>query len=115
METRKLAMHQGRAHKLALEAGHSAAFYSCGEDGAVRHFDLREPGAASRKLLLCRASRHGQVRACRVHHSSSRCLGTGFWRPNGGPVTRAEREPPQEAIWGRVEIGALSPIKSCGY
>lgn len=61
VETRKLASHQGRAHKLALDPGQGASFYSCGEDGAVRHFDLREPGVASRKLLLCRASRHGQV------------------------------------------------------
>lgn len=88
VETRKLGSHQGRAHKLALDAGHSGTFYSCGEDGAVRHFDLRERGAASRTLLLCRASRHGQVRAC----------------PNPTPET---------AAWGRrPAIGAGREVKT---
>ena len=35
-ETRKLATHSGRAHKLALDPSAAAAFYSCGEDGVVR-------------------------------------------------------------------------------
>ena len=35
-ETRKLATHSGRAHKLALDPSTAAAFYSCGEDGVVR-------------------------------------------------------------------------------
>ena len=34
-ETRKLATHSGRAHKLALDPSAAAAFYSCGEDGVV--------------------------------------------------------------------------------
>ncbi|GAB4820386.1 hypothetical protein N2152v2_007432 [Parachlorella kessleri] len=58
IETRRLARHQGRAHKLAIEPGSPACFYSCGEDGEVRHFDLREPAAAAanRRLLVCRAA-----------------------------------------------------------
>ena len=35
-ETRKLATHSGRAHKLTLDPSTAAAFYSCGEDGVVR-------------------------------------------------------------------------------
>jgi hypothetical protein len=35
--TRKLAQHDGRAHRLCLDPlNPSACFYSCGEDGAVR-------------------------------------------------------------------------------
>eukprot|EP00271_Cylindrocystis_brebissonii_P010082 TRINITY_DN26183_c0_g1_i1.p1 TRINITY_DN26183_c0_g1~~TRINITY_DN26183_c0_g1_i1.p1 ORF type:complete len:732 (-),score=170.80 TRINITY_DN26183_c0_g1_i1:674-2869(-) len=41
VETEKLAQHGGRAHKLAIEPGSATCFYSCGEDGRVRHFDLR--------------------------------------------------------------------------
>ncbi len=36
VETKKLAKHRGRAHKLAVEPGSSRIFYSCGEDGVVR-------------------------------------------------------------------------------
>lgn len=56
-------MHQGRAHKLALEPGSAHCFYSCGEDGVVRHFDLREPQYGNRKLLTLEAGyRHWQRR-----------------------------------------------------
>lgn len=50
-ETKKLAKHQGRAHKLAIEPGSPRLFYSCGEDGAVRHFDLRSN--KNSKLFSC--------------------------------------------------------------
>lgn len=40
-QTKNLAKHQGRAHKLAIEPGSPRLFYSCGEDGVVKHFDLR--------------------------------------------------------------------------
>ncbi|XP_024395122.1 uncharacterized protein [Physcomitrium patens] len=49
--TKKLAKHRGRAHKMAIEPGSSRIFYSCGEDGVVQHFDLREEKAT--KLLTC--------------------------------------------------------------
>lgn len=35
METQRLALHQGRAHKLALVPDAPQCFLSCGEDGAV--------------------------------------------------------------------------------
>jgi WD repeat-containing protein 42A len=37
VETKKLAKHRGRAHKLAIEPGSSRIFFSCAEDGVVRH------------------------------------------------------------------------------
>eukprot|EP00250_Pteridium_aquilinum_P003300 c13624_g1_i1 orf=2-589(-) len=41
VETKKLAQHRGRVHKIAIEPGSSRIFMSCGEDGIVRRFDLR--------------------------------------------------------------------------
>ncbi|XP_068490515.1 uncharacterized protein [Phaseolus vulgaris] len=41
VDTKFLAKHQGRAHKLAIEPGSPHIFYTCGEDGLVQHFDLR--------------------------------------------------------------------------
>lgn len=37
VETKLLAKHQGRAHKLAIEPGSPHIFYTCGEDGLVQH------------------------------------------------------------------------------
>ncbi|KAJ9549205.1 hypothetical protein OSB04_021748 [Centaurea solstitialis] len=37
VETKLLARHQGRAHKLANEPGNPHIFYTCGEDGLVQH------------------------------------------------------------------------------
>ncbi|KAB2088101.1 hypothetical protein ES319_A04G151600v1 [Gossypium barbadense] len=50
-ETKLLAKHQGRAHKLAIEPGSPYIFYTCGEDGLVQHIDLRT--AASTELFTC--------------------------------------------------------------
>lgn len=65
-ETRRLAVHSCPAHKLALEPGAPTCFYSCGEDGEVRHFDLRT--RSHTKLLVCRpldgAGRRGVSRRC---------------------------------------------------
>ncbi|CAK8574212.1 unnamed protein product [Lathyrus sativus] len=52
VETKLLAKHQGRAHKLAIEPGSPHIFYTCGEDGLVQHFDLRT-GTAT-KLFTCK-------------------------------------------------------------
>ncbi|XP_014513908.1 DDB1- and CUL4-associated factor 8 isoform X1 [Vigna radiata var. radiata] len=51
VETKFLAKHQGRAHKLAIEPGSPHIFYTCGEDGLVQHFDLRT-GVAT-ELFTC--------------------------------------------------------------
>ncbi|XP_077216989.1 transducin/WD40 repeat-like superfamily protein [Tasmannia lanceolata] len=51
VDTKRLAEHHGRVHKLAIEPGSPHIFYSCGEDGAVQHFDLRSHSAT--KLFSC--------------------------------------------------------------
>ncbi|XVF45586.1 hypothetical protein PTKIN_Ptkin02bG0218000 [Pterospermum kingtungense] len=51
VETKLLAKHQGRAHKLAIEPGSPHIFYTCGEDGLVQHIDLRT--AAASELFTC--------------------------------------------------------------
>ncbi|KAL4569666.1 hypothetical protein LXL04_025308 [Taraxacum kok-saghyz] len=51
VETKLLARHQGRAHKLATEPGSPHIFYTCGEDGLVQHFDLRTGKAT--ELFIC--------------------------------------------------------------
>ncbi|KAL2622581.1 hypothetical protein R1flu_002786 [Riccia fluitans] len=53
VKTKKLTKHGGRAHKLAIEPGSPRTFFSCGEDGVVQHFDLREERAS--KLFSCNA------------------------------------------------------------
>ncbi|TXG64943.1 hypothetical protein EZV62_011937 [Acer yangbiense] len=55
VETKLLAKHHGRAHKLAVEPGSSHIFYTCGEDGLVQHFDLRT--VAPTELFTCRPRR----------------------------------------------------------
>ncbi|XP_058753498.1 uncharacterized protein LOC131626674 isoform X2 [Vicia villosa] len=52
VETKLLAKHLGRAHKLAIEPGSPHIFYTCGEDGLVQHFDLRT-GTAT-ELFTCK-------------------------------------------------------------
>ncbi|XP_059647429.1 uncharacterized protein LOC132293816 isoform X2 [Cornus florida] len=54
VETKLLAKHQGRAHKMAIEPGSPHIFYTCGEDGLVQHFDLRT--GASTELFTCHSN-----------------------------------------------------------
>ncbi|OMO53471.1 hypothetical protein COLO4_36721 [Corchorus olitorius] len=51
VETKLLAKHQGRVHKLAIEPGSPHILYTCGEDGLVQHIDLRT-GTAT-ELFSC--------------------------------------------------------------
>ncbi|KVH88001.1 WD40 repeat-containing protein [Cynara cardunculus var. scolymus] len=44
VETKLLARHQGRAHKLANEPGSPHIFYTCGEDGLVQHVSHDQSG-----------------------------------------------------------------------
>ncbi|CDP14535.1 unnamed protein product [Coffea canephora] len=55
VETRLLAKHHGRAHKLAIEPGSPHIVYTCGEDGLVQHIDLRT-GVAT-ELFTCQPIR----------------------------------------------------------
>ncbi|GFP89087.1 ddb1- and cul4-associated factor 8 [Phtheirospermum japonicum] len=52
VETKLLAKHQERAHKLAIEPGSPHIFYTCGEDGLVQHIDLRTGTATG--LFTCK-------------------------------------------------------------
>ncbi|CAN0109051.1 unnamed protein product, partial [Phaeothamnion confervicola] len=54
--TEVVGRHSSRAHRLALDPGAPASFLSCGEDGTVRHYDLRTPGACL-GVLVKRAPR----------------------------------------------------------
>ncbi|CAN4107319.1 unnamed protein product [Withania somnifera] len=55
VETKLLAKHQGRAHKLAIEPASPHIFYTCGEDGLVQHIDLRTDTAT--ELFTCQPLR----------------------------------------------------------
>ncbi|XP_057769193.1 uncharacterized protein LOC130989250 isoform X4 [Salvia miltiorrhiza] len=52
VETKLLAEHDGRVHKLAIEPGSPHIFFTCGEDGSVQHIDLRTESATS--LFTCK-------------------------------------------------------------
>ncbi|PWA74493.1 WD40 repeat-containing protein [Artemisia annua] len=54
VETKPLAIHKGRAHKIANVPESPHIFYSCGDDGLVLHFDLRT--RKTTKLFTCRSS-----------------------------------------------------------
>ncbi|XP_055815493.1 uncharacterized protein LOC129885290 isoform X2 [Solanum dulcamara] len=55
VETKLLAKHQGRAHKLAIEPASPHIVYTCGEDGLVQHIDLRTDTAT--ELFTCQPLR----------------------------------------------------------
>ncbi|XVE48805.1 hypothetical protein DITRI_Ditri01bG0032100 [Diplodiscus trichospermus] len=65
VETRLLAKHQGRTHKLAIEPGSPHIFYTCGEDGLVQHIDLRT-GAAT-ELFTCHPIDDGRAYMPFIH------------------------------------------------
>ncbi|GJP81824.1 hypothetical protein CLOP_g11944 [Closterium sp. NIES-67] len=56
VDTKRLARHRGRAHKLSVDPASPHCFLSCGEDGVVRHFDLRQDRPTT-KLLTCQLMR----------------------------------------------------------
>lgn len=71
-ETKQLAKHRGRAHKLALEPDQPHCFLSSGEDGAVISFDMRS--RKSVKLLVCKtAARPGSQTVSASHHTFLAC------------------------------------------
>ncbi|XP_057954158.1 uncharacterized protein LOC131148477 isoform X2 [Malania oleifera] len=49
--TKRLGKHLGNVYKLAVEPGSPYIIYSCGNDGFVQHFDLRNNSAT--KLFVC--------------------------------------------------------------
>jgi WD40 repeat protein len=59
--SRLLHRHNGRAHRLCLEPGSSRAFLSCGEDGLVFRYDLRQ---SERRRLMTLRDEDGDVLPC---------------------------------------------------
>ncbi|XP_019087258.1 PREDICTED: LOW QUALITY PROTEIN: DDB1- and CUL4-associated factor 8-like, partial [Camelina sativa] len=59
VETCLLGKHQGPVHKLAVEPGSPFSFYTCGEDGVVKHFDLRTRVATN--LFTCKEAKFNLV------------------------------------------------------
>ncbi|KAG2291032.1 hypothetical protein Bca4012_054744 [Brassica carinata] len=59
VETCMLGIHQGQVHKLAIEPGSPFSFYTCGEDGVVKHFDLRTRVATN--LITCKEAKFNLV------------------------------------------------------
>eukprot|EP00250_Pteridium_aquilinum_P006185 c16154_g1_i1 orf=313-1746(+) len=105
-ETKKLAKHQGRAHKLAIEPGSPRLFYSCGEDGVVRHFDLRS--SKSTKLFTCAT----------IVTGSKRRLQPSVVRLNA--IVINPRNPHYFAVGGSDEYARVydirkSCVNGCGY
>lgn len=56
-----LNRHSGRAHRLCLEPGSSRTFFSCGEDGLVYRYDMRQ---SERKRLVTLKDEDGDVLPC---------------------------------------------------
>ncbi|EOA16603.1 hypothetical protein CARUB_v10004776mg [Capsella rubella] len=59
VETSLLGEHQGPVHKLAVEPGSPFSFYTCGEDGVVKHFDLRTRVATN--LFTCKEAKYNLI------------------------------------------------------
>lgn len=78
-ETKKLAKHSGRAHKLALEPDQPNCFLSSGEDGAVISFDMRSKKSV--KLLVCKTqSRQADAAARPLSLNSIHCNPCRPWQ-----------------------------------
>ncbi|CAN8276783.1 unnamed protein product [Cochlearia groenlandica] len=59
VETSLLGKHQGQVHRLAVEPGSPFSFYTCGEDGVVKHFDIRTRVATN--LFTCKEEKFNLV------------------------------------------------------
>ncbi|CAA7020699.1 unnamed protein product [Microthlaspi erraticum] len=59
VETCMLGKHQGQVHSLAVEPGNPFTFYTCGEDGVVKHFDLRTRVATN--LFTCKEAKYNLI------------------------------------------------------
>uniref|UniRef100_A0A1J3G5E7 DDB1-and CUL4-associated factor 8 n=1 Tax=Noccaea caerulescens TaxID=107243 RepID=A0A1J3G5E7_NOCCA len=59
VETCVLGEHQGQVHKLAVEPASPFTFYTCGEDGVVKHFDLRTRVATN--LFTCKEAKYNLI------------------------------------------------------
>lgn len=48
-----LAEHDGAVHKVAIEPGSPHVFFSCGEDGLVRHVSFQLVSSCLQLLPIC--------------------------------------------------------------
>lgn len=73
VKSKMIGEHDDSAHKLARHPGQVHVFYSSGEDGAVRRYDIRQKGAGSEALLTVFSHMKSRVRA-------SACMGAAFMK-----------------------------------
>ncbi|KAG8063850.1 hypothetical protein GUJ93_ZPchr0003g17578 [Zizania palustris] len=72
--TKQIGAHDDRVHKLAIEPGSPYIFYSCGEDGLVQHFDLRNDSPT--KLFTCYSFSNSR------HRVGLNTIAIDPWNPN---------------------------------
>jgi hypothetical protein len=63
VKTRNIGRHGASAHKLALHPTQVHVFYSSGEDGAIKRYDVRQKGAGAETLLVVYSCVPSRVRA----------------------------------------------------
>ena len=61
-KTKTIGEHGASAHKLAIDPSNTHCFYSCGEDGAIRHYDIRQKRAGSMHLMSVYSKERARVR-----------------------------------------------------
>lgn len=82
VKSRRIGRHADRsAHKLAKHPAAPHVFYSSGEDGDVRRYDIRERNAGSEKILTVFSATRRRVRPPTSSCSSALinealCIGT---------------------------------------
>ncbi|KAF0899902.1 hypothetical protein E2562_025142 [Oryza meyeriana var. granulata] len=72
--TKQIGAHDDRVHKLAIEPGSPYIFYTCGEDGLVQHFDLRNDSPT--KLFTCYSFSNSR------RHVRLNTIAIDPWNPN---------------------------------
>ena len=69
VKSRRIGRHAQSAHKIAKHPTQPHVFFSSGEDGDVRRYDIRERNAGSEKVLTVYSATKRRVRAGRrAHH-----------------------------------------------
>ena len=74
VKTKNIGTHAASAHKLARHPAHVHCFYSSGEDGVVRHYDIRKKRAGSEALMTVYSVVPSRVRAPPLEDPRSACM-----------------------------------------
>ncbi|XP_023511970.1 DDB1- and CUL4-associated factor 8 [Cucurbita pepo subsp. pepo] len=93
-----LGEHQGSVHELAVEPGSPHILYSCGEDGLVQHFDLRNSSAI--KLFYCTSFAERSKQPPKVVGLNA--------------IVNDPRNPNYFALGGSDEYARLYDLRNCG-